>query len=108
MIATMVMVVTLFMDAMGKSQLTRFEFTLIIGAVDVTVHVITLYLQYSFATKYYNKYCKCLELFMSRIFMSRMKVAMHKAKKERLFDESKEMNQLTSIAESDGETEITL
>ena len=98
MIATIILSVTIFIDAIGEFKVNRYEILLIIGAIDMTVHVITLYLQYSFATKYYNKYCKCLELLWKFIFMRKIINSMRNAQRERRIQSqtSEEIAELTS------------
>ena len=39
-----------------------------ISLIDCVVNIISLYLQYSFSTKYYEKYCKCLDKCWMSIF----------------------------------------
>ena len=50
----------------------------IVEIIDVTINVICLYLQFSFAKKYYVKYCKCLQLFWKYIFSALTKHSMIK------------------------------
>ena len=112
MVVTIILVLTVFLDALGKFYLRRFEVALIIGALDVTIHVITLYLQYNFATKYYKKFCKCLDILWRLIFMQKMinsmRVAQRESKRIYISQSSiQESTQLTRVNdESEGEEVI--
>eukprot|EP01084_Bolivina_argentea_P065746 119856_1 len=43
----------------------------IITIIDCLINVISMYLQYSFAAKYYNKYCKCVSVCCRKIFINK-------------------------------------
>ena len=47
----------------GLIQYEAREIAVIACCIDSTVNIIMLYLQYSFSTKYYNKYCFCINSF---------------------------------------------
>ena len=43
---------------------------LILCSIDNLINIICLYLQFKFGKKYYDKYCKCLEVCGSRFFFA--------------------------------------
>ena len=42
-------------------------------SIDGSINIICLSLQYSFAERYYDKYCGCLRIFCQRIFKSKIR-----------------------------------
>ena len=77
---------------------------------DCVVNVICLFLQYSFATKYYNKYCVCIDKCWKSILYKQVKLGLKKryAKPLETAGNEQEHEIQRIITESDSEKENNL